>query len=333
MNNRESNMDTLRVFACILVVTLHCTVPFLIANMNDFNSNFAFSSILAVFTRVSVPIFIMISGRYIISNLNNLNISEFYKKRLPRILIPFIFWNIFYGIVSCILTPDVTPYLLLTNFLNGGTSIHLWFLYLMLGLYILTPVIYKIKEKISPKNFMIFSFILLFIGFGSELLRSITQFKNIPLYYPVEFIGYYLVGYTLKDIKFENKTKFLLFGYIGLCLLGAILSLLAEYNGSELAFYFHTSLNPPTLLATLCLYLYFNSITLTNFKFSNLSKYTLGIYGFHMFFLVLIMHLTDNSITNIVAIDILLYISITFILSLLTSKVLYKFKLTRKFVS
>ncbi|MGL5353579.1 MAG: acyltransferase [Clostridium sp.] len=368
MKTRENNIDNLRVYAAILVIVLHSCAIYLIANMQSFNLDFSTASIISVFTRVSVPIFVMISGRYLLSNYNELSIGEFYKRKLPRILIPLVVWNVVYLLLRLLTESSYTLAKGFKEIILGGSSIHLWFFYLIFLLYVLTPFINKIISKISKKDLIRLTIALLFIGFICELARSLTGFINLPIYYPVEFIGYYIAGFALKDYSPKLNKNYFLFGYIGLALLGGILSCYFQSISSIASFYPHTSINPLTLFATLSLYIYASnstanlsnsSISTSNeideirevstnsdytpmsnkikttkpFKIAALSKYTLGIYAIHFAVLSILTNLTNRSITGIVFLDIFIYTALAFFISLILSMVLYKFKLTRSLVN
>lgn len=325
--NREKNMDFLKVIACIFVVTLHVTAFYLMNSIESGGFNLFSSTIISVFTRVSVPIFVMISGRYLIKNYTTK--KDFYVKRLPRALVPLIFWNIIYTLFRFIIDPNLNLQSLLKDILMGGASIHLWYLYLLVLLYILTPFIVDIKNSLSKKSFRNLSILILFIGFLCELIRMATGFLNIPLYYPVEFLGYFLMGFILKDYKVKASYKFLSL-FILLCLFGASLSIYLLSIRSNFALYFHTSLNPPVLFATLSLYIFFNNIQIKKSKFSELSKYTFGIYGVH----ILILSIISRFVTvNNALLGIILATSVTFILSLLLCIILRKIPFMKKIIS
>ncbi|MGL5084533.1 MAG: acyltransferase [Clostridium sp.] len=339
MKTRENNIDNLRIYAAFLVIILHACAFYLVENEKLFNLDFVTASFISVFTRVAVPLFVMISGRYLLSNYSNLSTVEFYKRKLPRILIPLVVWNIVYLILILATHSTYTLTRGIKDILLAGSSIHLWFFYLIFLLYVLTPFINKIISKISKKTLIKLTILLLFIGFICELIRSLTCFINLPIYYPVEFIGYFIAGFALKDYKPKSNKNYYLFGYIGLALIGGILSCYFQSIGSFASFYPHTSLNPTTLFASLSLYIYASNSksTETNtskpFKFASLSKYTLGIYAIHFAALSALIDIGKSSITGIVFLDIFIYTALSFSISLVISMVLYKFKLTRSLVN
>ncbi|MGL4106928.1 acyltransferase [Clostridium sp. LP20] len=332
---KEDSISLLKIFAALLVITLHCDSVYWFFNYDAFNSTFIFTTIISVLTRVCVPLFVLVSGRYLLSNLNNRTAKEFYKTKLPRILIPLVAWNIIYLIFRLGTEQNFTLKQGLIETVKFGSYSHLWYLYLILMLYILTPLINKFIKNLTPKKLMILTISLISLGSLAEFIRTLTGFINIPIYYPVEFIGYYLAGYSLKDYKVKFNKKYLLLGYIGIGVLGGIIALIFANNGYRtLYIWFHMSVNPVTIIGAISLYLYASNSSVKNSKLASLSKYNLGIYAIHLGILNLLMfNITNLSITGIVLLDILIYITITIVLSIVLSILLYKNKFTRLLVS
>lgn len=80
----------LRVFAILFVVILHCRmkeVPGVVG---------VCWNVMNVLTITCVPLFVMISGSLLLSRVENLKI--FYRKRLPKLLIPLVAWG---GYIPC----------------------------------------------------------------------------------------------------------------------------------------------------------------------------------------------------------------------------------------
>lgn len=334
MNTREDNISLLKVFAAILVITLHTIGIYLGKNVQSMNVTFYISAIISIATRVCLPLFVLISGRYLLTNWRNRSAMEFYKSKLPRILVPLIAWNFLYLIYRFFTEADFTLSKGLIDIANSGAYIHLWYFYLLLLLYLLTPLITKIINKISRRDLIILTVALLLIGSVAEYFRTLTGFKNLPIYYPVEFIGYYLAGYALKDYKVKFNKYFLLILYIGLATVGAFVSISYVTKGNIFVFqWFNMSVDPIALFGSISLYLFASNSAVKNSKIANLSKYNLGIYVIHLGILNFFLMKTNGILTGIDLLDLLLLVSVTFVLSVLASMVLYKNKYTRMLVS
>lgn len=140
--NRNLSLDLLRVLACLLVIWQHVTESYYIAADGSFTAA-AYASTIAwidSLSRASVPLFIMLSG-YFLLPMRDDSASVFLKKRASRVLFPFLFWCVVYAAVR---SGSITAFL--THIacipVNWGVEVgHLWYVYMILGLYALIPVI------------------------------------------------------------------------------------------------------------------------------------------------------------------------------------------------
>ena len=147
--NRVVFLDWLRIIACFMVMAIHAAEPFylggetpnitLIANKWDA----IWISLVESVCRVCVPLFVMASS-YLLFPLKK-STGEFFRRRLSRIVIPFVVWACAYiwwfgdswG-KACFNFPDA-----------GG---HLWFVPMLLGLYLLMPLLSPWAEKVSERE-------------------------------------------------------------------------------------------------------------------------------------------------------------------------------------
>ena len=93
INKRENIgwIDLLRVTACFLVVFAHCCDPF-VARFDTDRPTFLQGCALGSAVRCCVPLFVMMTGVLLFPVRNGM--SEFYKKRIGRIVVPLIFWSV-----------------------------------------------------------------------------------------------------------------------------------------------------------------------------------------------------------------------------------------------
>lgn len=98
INKRENIgwIDLLRVTACFLVVFAHCCDPF-VARFDTDRPTFLQGCALGSAVRCCVPLFVMMTGVLLFPVRNGM--SEFYKKRIGRIVVPLIFWSV---MLACI---------------------------------------------------------------------------------------------------------------------------------------------------------------------------------------------------------------------------------------
>ena len=94
MKERIVYFDVLNVVSCFSVVCLHC---------NCYIHSFAKDEwwwlrvLIEVVFYFAVPVFFMLSGATLFDYRNRYSLSTFYKKRIQRTFIPFLFWGgVFY---------------------------------------------------------------------------------------------------------------------------------------------------------------------------------------------------------------------------------------------
>jgi surface polysaccharide O-acyltransferase-like enzyme len=149
MNENLNWINALRVLATFGVIFLHTTADILyqygsIAEIDWWIGNIYDSSV-----RFCVPVFLMISGALILSKTYE-NLKEYLIKRVLRVLLPFLFWSAIYiaiDIFGKLFKGEQMTFseILSLTFLKlkNGASFHLWYIYLIIGLYLFFPILNK----------------------------------------------------------------------------------------------------------------------------------------------------------------------------------------------
>lgn len=161
--------------------------------------------------RSAVPLFILISGYLLLPVTTSM--GTFYTKRLKRVIIPFVIWSVIYMALPLILgrtSADDTLHTFvrqLTNFTDATG--HMWFIYMLAGLYLFMPVISPWLEKASKNDLLIFialwfvstCFRYLRIPCG-EIFGECFWNEFHTLWYFSGFIGYLVTAYYIR--KYVN---------------------------------------------------------------------------------------------------------------------------------
>ncbi|MCH5178489.1 MAG: acyltransferase [Prevotellaceae bacterium] len=208
--NRYFAMDLLRVFACFLVIHQHCAEMFYGATGHtEVGDDTFFIGINTSFGRICVPLFVMVSGYFLLPMKDCA--TQFFKKRLTRILIPFVVWYLVYSVFNMfrnngtVLDATCDFLGILVNFHEvwGG---HMWFVYMLVGLYLITPVISPWLERVSLRQLRIY----LCLWIVSTLLPYLNQYVNPEmwgacfwnpsptLHYFTGFAGYFVLGHYIR---------------------------------------------------------------------------------------------------------------------------------------
>lgn len=328
-------VDALRILACILVVLAHTCDP--IVSGTDPNA-FTAGAIIGTLCRVSVPLFMMISGVLLLPT--SMRLGAFYSKRLKRILVPFIFWSLtapflFYFLVNTINTvsPTIIPeahslkatlkytYLWLFNF--NFATIPYWYIYMLLGVYLIIPLISDWVRSATRKELHIILGIWLFTtiipylelsapffgykgNYGSMGIFGVCSWNTFgTFHYLSGFLGYLLLGHYL--VKFPVKWSFnktliisiLLFavGY-AITLKGFMFTRVTfpeNFNALEIIWSF-TSLN--VLMMTLACFFVFQKLRIKGEgKFlAKVSEATYGVFLAHFIIVYILFELIFPNI-------------------------------------
>ena len=90
-------LDVLRLVAILMVIAIHCTDPFNASPESRANPEFNFwGSVYGSMLRASVPLFVMMTGFLLLPVRQEA--SVFYKKRIPRVLFPFLIWSVLFDL-------------------------------------------------------------------------------------------------------------------------------------------------------------------------------------------------------------------------------------------
>ena len=227
-SKREFSIDLLRVLACFLVIWQHVTEVYYIGPNFTVPTHDEMPLIgwMNSMTPIEVPLFVMISGYFLLPL--KMNVGAFFKRRFTRILIPFVVWCVAYCAYFMVYRGDT-----LAQFLrnvahipvNLGVEIgHMWFIYMLLGLYMLVPIISPWLEQCSKRQLQgylgvwAFTTLLPYIHLWfPEVLGECFWNPTPMLHYFTGFAGYFVLGYYIKRygaLSVRNALLLLVGGYL-----------------------------------------------------------------------------------------------------------------------
>lgn len=317
LNNDLSWTTNLRVVATISVIFLHVTAGILYQYGTISNSIWWTGNIYDSLVRFCVPVFVMLTGVLLLGKKYELN--DFLKKRFLRIVLPFLFWSLIYALFSLIIkifggNHEMSFFELvkwLINKLKNGSSVHLWYIYMIIGIYLFIPILSKWIQNTTEKEIVYFIFIWLFTLFINQPILS--KFRlDINLTYFSGFIGYIVLGYYLSIKDFTLSKEMIKMISIFLIILGVSITILGTYfltvknNSFQEYFYSYSSLN--VLIASVGVFIFFKNVKISNLFFTRIitfvSQYSYGVYLVHILVLRLmsVVKINNNFINPIFAI-------------------------------
>ncbi len=222
-------IDYLRVVACFLVMVTHCCEPFYLGGEGTLIltvSDARWVAVLNSIPRACVSLFVVASS-YLLFPLN-CPTETFFRKRLSRILVPFVIWSIVYALAFGEPASNFKNLILNFNYSAG----HLWFIYMLLGLYLIMPLLSPWAKTVGKHELQVYLAIWLFttiiplirqwLGGVVPVIYGPSGMPNMakyPLwgeaswnpygtfYYISGFVGYMLLGLYFRKFVGELSWK------------------------------------------------------------------------------------------------------------------------------
>jgi surface polysaccharide O-acyltransferase-like enzyme len=152
-------LDYLRLTACFLVMLTHSTEPFYLGGEGSLiltHSDAVWVAVLDVLSRSAVVLFVIASS-YLQLPLRYPT-GEFFRRRAARILPSFLVWTLVYALVWGEPVQNFKDLLWNFNYAAG----HLWFVYMLIGLYLVMPLLSPWAEKVGKRELQVYLGIWLF---------------------------------------------------------------------------------------------------------------------------------------------------------------------------
>lgn len=149
--HRVYYLDTLRLLATFFVVVLHtgsaCYAVFALSGSDGFMARlYHFASTFAV------PVFLMISGSLFLGTDRELGYDVIFRKYIRRIVLALLVFGLPMCFLEVLMTRNGGLYIAIVNFLTGRSWDHMWYLYMLAGLYALTPVLKPFLQHSTEKT-------------------------------------------------------------------------------------------------------------------------------------------------------------------------------------
>lgn len=262
----------------------------------------------------------MISGAFNLNNKENIHFSDFYRKVSWKIFIPLLGAGFILAITEILLDKRNVLQLIRSTIIGGGVIS--WFMYMLAGIYILTPFIIRLKTVINDKVYIAFAFFMIVWATGSQAVSS----QKTPYAIGVVFayLSYYLMGdVILNFIHLKHKSIF----YFMVAITMYFLSFIARYIGVTyyLSNPYTNFFSPFVVVASLCIFAGVKEIDI-KWNLSWLSKKTFYIFVFHSIINDILFGISDRMLGNTFEfVQLLLITSATFVISLAIAIVYEKF--------
>lgn len=283
MKQRDYKIDIVRIVACLMVILMHSPMP-----------NMDLSGIIAVGnTMITMPcigLFFIVSG-YLLLPVKT-SMKDFLTKRLGKVVWPTLVFSLFYIIVNTICDGgnirSILKQIASIPFGAQGNGV-LWFMYTLIGLYLIAPIISTFIEKATRKEleFIIGLWVITLLWPYLMIVLSVNTGIDSILHSFSGYAGYFILGFYLKKYPIRINT------FAALLLIGMpfVFYIWFKKIGIELGFGDGFSyLSLPIVLMTLSIFMLLMkyvrtdklSLTVRN-VISDFSNCSFGIYLLHIF--------------------------------------------------
>jgi len=150
----------------------------------------------------SIPIFVMISGALLLDDSRTEPTWSFYRRRLYRIGIPLAFWTVLYlAVRRYIDNEQLTAGRVFELILTANPYYHLWFLCMIPGLYLVTPLLrIFVRNSTARDRILLIAVIFVLAGVYSPINNLVLGNRRTILTMFLPYMAYYLAGYEVRRI-------------------------------------------------------------------------------------------------------------------------------------
>ena len=328
----------LRVIATLAVVLLHTSTG---GVFEEFGQERTFGNLAPMVYKHlqtwSVPAFLLISGALFLSPEKVIDYGALFRKYVKRIFLALLVFGLPMTMGETILAGEFTSCLEVVaisvkEWLLGHTWAHMWYLYLLIGLYLMTPVVKPFFNQASHSEvrtslaimFVVCSVLPLLQSFDVENINYLT---SISPYLFIYVLGYYLQWrLDCTKVRFNMITSVVMFHISLISIITRVCS--GQGNGYG---------DPACILMAASLFVFFKQMNVTSSLAEKLSPYCFGVYLIHPLFINFsykVLHLTPLNVLDGISVGatIPLFFFVFAVLSFVCAYFLMKIPFLRKHI-
>ena len=307
-DGRLAYADLLRVLSIAAVVVIH-VVSLWIYDVPVGSAAWDIYNVYDSLVRWCVPVFVMLSGMFLLDPKKSLPLPRLFFHHILRIFAALVVWGAVYAIVDFGRVDGAFTWAgirsALYTALLGNTHYHLWFLYIILGLYLVTPILRSFVRGASRKDFHYFFLLCFAVACLLPTLLQLrpsqtvsTYLSRLNLHMVMGYVGYYVAGYYLKTFTLgrvaEIVTYLLGIGGAAATIWGTRVLSLRSGALSGVLYDYMTPNVAAMAVAVFVLFRYLLGVSDERSRrqsLAGLAKITFGVYLVHDLFLMVYRHL------------------------------------------
>lgn len=283
----------MRVSACLAVVLLHLCATIVMQPNQLGTVSWHLANLIDSATRWCVPVFVMLSGALLLDANKQTSPREFWTRRMNRLLPALIFWSAAYLAWRAFFWKQpLSLNTIALDLIAGRPYIHLYFLFLIAGLYLVTPFLATAATSLGSKQLGQAIMVMAALALGANLADFLAT-SIFTMFVP--YIAYYFAGLYCVRVLSDRP------GPYGLLLAGAIVmttlltAFLVSVKGldNHWSFYFYEDFSPTIMVMAVTVFMVLLRASISPTVQSvaqRLAPWTLGVYVAHPIIVELIRH-------------------------------------------
>lgn len=285
--SKQVDISILRIVATIAVLFLH-TNSTLTDNRELFqltDSQYIFHLCVCQMLHWAVPVFLMITGALLLKRERTITFGVCTGKYCKRVLLALFIFGVPFSMMELFMNGRKISFAMFAqavmNVIAGKSFAHLWYLYVLIGIYLVLPFLKSATDNMDKKEMKIFLIILFAINFCLPMAEKLTDttiafvvpFTTFPVFYVV--CGHYIEEFLDVDRKMAA------IGFVCMEAISVIIALLSgsgEYLGYD---------SPVIGIAAIFLFLLFKGIqgNGANERLWRVDRLCFGVYLIHPVFI------------------------------------------------
>ncbi len=204
---------------------------------------------------IGVPLFLMLTGALLLQPGKTDSLMGFFKKRWERIGLPTLFWgSAYFAWDFLVLNIPFGISTIIQGILNGPYT-QFWYLYVLVGLYLFTPILRVFIAHAEPIVVKYFVFLWIIGVSILPLFSLITNFELTDNVITVTgYVGYMVLGTYLSTMRLRRKPLAIAV-VVGIALTAGLTYMLAATMGGENMYFFQQYFSPTVMFSAVSLFL------------------------------------------------------------------------------
>ena len=204
--------DILRILAMVFLVIRHsATATF--EFVERLSTNWWVCNVYGSLSAWMIPVFMMISGASFLDHSRNVNTKKLYQKNILRMIYAFAFWSLFYAVYNTVSGQDLQDDFF-TMVFQG--HFHLWFIPMIIGMYMLTPLLRPVAE--NKKALISITIVTGLTGVIIPTLQDLGLFFDNTLFTGLNHFGFFsayvcffFMGYLFHNVSIGKEGRALIY--------------------------------------------------------------------------------------------------------------------------